>query len=461
MALAAGTLAVAMGGRLVTGDSDHYVTGFSIDSRTLAAGDLFFAIVAARDGHEYVSAAAQRRAAGIVVDRPVVMPDASESFVIEVADTTRGLQDLARYVRRESGASVVAITGSAGKTTTKDVLAELLGSAHRVVKNKGNLNNHLGLPLSLLELRHGADVAVMELGMNHAGEIRVLVEVARPEVRVWTNVGEAHIGHFGSADRIADAKAEILGNADARTLLVANADDTRVMARTSAFPGRQIRFGLSNQADVRAVDVEDLGLDGTKCRLVTPAGERDLRVPLLGRGPLMNVLAGAAVALDMKVDLDHIIGTTSRLQPSSKRGAMLRLPKGVTVIDDSYNSSPSALKLSLDVLSHTWATRRVAVIGEMLELGDLSMALHQECGRVAAASRLSRLLTVGGPSARALGEAAVEAGLAANSVTHFENSTAAAAAVHGQVASGDVVLVKGSRGTRTDVVVERLMAVFS
>ena len=459
--LAAGTLAAAMSGRQVAGDSEHYVTGFSIDSRTLATGDLFFAIVAARDGHEYVGAAARRRAAGVVVDRPVVMPETSESFVIEVADTTRGLQDLARYVRRESGAKVVAITGSAGKTTTKDVIAELLGGSHRVVKNKGNLNNHLGLPLSLLELRHGADVAVMELGMNHAGEIRVLVDVATPEVRVWTNVGEAHIGHFGSAERIADAKAEILENADADTVLVANADDGRVMARTGSFPGRQVRFGLSDRADVRAVDVEDLGLDGTKCRLVTPAGERDLRVPLLGRGHLMNVLAGAAVALEMNVDLDHIIDTTSRLQPSSKRGATLRLPKGVTVIDDSYNSSPSALKLSLDVLSRTWATRRVAVIGEMLELGDLSTPLHEECGRVAADSRLSRLLTVGGPSARALGDAAVAAGLAASSVMHFDTSTDAAAAIHGQVASGDVVLVKGSRGTRTDVVVEKLMAVFS
>ncbi len=459
--LAAGTLAAAMGGRLMVGDREHYVTGFSIDSRTLAAGDLFFAIVAARDGHDFVGAAARRRAAGVVVDRPAVMPDASESFAIEVADTTRGLQDLARYVRRESGATVVAITGSAGKTTTKDVIAELLGgTGRRVVKNRGNLNNHLGLPLSLLELRHGADVAVMELGMNHAGEIRVLVEVAAPEVRVWTNVGEAHIGHFGSADRIADAKAEILEGADERTLLVANADDPRVMARIGAFPGRQIRFGLSAHADVRAVDVEDLGLDGTKSRLVTPAGERDLRVPLLGRGHLMNVLAGAAVALEMNVGLDRIVEVASHLKPSAKRGAMLRLPKGVTVIDDSYNSSPSALKLSLDVLSRTWATRRVAVIGEMLELGELSVALHQECGRVAAASRLSRLLTVGGAPARALGEAAVAAGLAANTVTHFDSSAAAAASIHAQVASGDVVLVKGSRGIRTDVVVEQLMTVF-
>lgn len=449
-----------MGGRLVAGDSDHYVTGFSIDSRTLTTGDLFFAIAAARDGHEFVSAASRRRAAGVVVNRPVVMPDESDSFVIEVADTTRALQDLARYVRRESGATVVAITGSAGKTTTKDVIAALLGGAHRVVKNQGNLNNHLGLPLSLLELRHGAEVAVMELGMNHAGEIRVLVDVATPEVRVWTNVGEAHIGHFGSADGIADAKAEILEHAEARTLLVANADDDRVMARTSAFAGRQVRFGLSERAEVRAVDVEDLGLDGTKCRLITPAGERDLRVPLLGRGHLMNVLSGAAVALDLDVTLDHIVETAARLLPSSKRGATLRLPKGVTVIDDSYNSSPSALKLSLAVLARTWAARRVAVIGEMLELGDLSLSLHQDCGRVAAASRLSRLITIGGPSARALGDTAIDAGLAASAVSHFETSAAAAAAVAGQVASGDVVLVKGSRGIRTEVVVEQLMSVF-
>ena len=223
--LAAATIAAAMNGRLVAGDEERYVTGFSIDSRTLASGDLFFAIVAKRDGHDFVPAALRRRAAGVVVSKPVALGDDSESFAVEVADTTKALQDLARWVRRESGARVVAITGSAGKTTTKDTIAEFIGTKYRVVKNTGNLNNHLGLPLSLLELRHGADVAVMELGMNHAGEIRTLVGVATPEVRVWTNVGEAHIGYFGSTAAIADAKAEILEHATGDTLLIANADD--------------------------------------------------------------------------------------------------------------------------------------------------------------------------------------------------------------------------------------------
>jgi UDP-N-acetylmuramoyl-tripeptide--D-alanyl-D-alanine ligase len=460
MALAAATIAAAMNGRLVTGDEDRYVTGFSIDSRTLASGDLFFAIVARRDGHDFAAAASRRRAAGLVVSRPVALGDDNEAFVIEVADTTRALQDLARFVRRESGARVVAITGSAGKTTTKDTIAELVASRYRVVKNAGNLNNHLGLPLSLLELRHGADVAVMELGMNHAGEIRTLVDVATPEVRVWTNVGEAHIGHFGSVEAIADAKAEIMEGASPGTLLVANADDPLVMARVRGFAGRTVTFGTVEQAQVRAADIEDLGLDGSRAVLVTPAGRRDLKVPLLGRGHLMNVVCAAAVALEMGIDLDGIVERAAGLKPSSRRGAVLRLPKGVTVIDDSYNSSPSALRRSLEVLARSWGARRIAVVGEMLELGPLSESLHRECGRAAASSRLTRLVTIGGEPARALGEAAIEAGLPRAAVAHFANSTDAAPAVAAQVTSGDVVLVKGSRGTRTDLVVERLTAVF-
>lgn len=460
IALAAGTIAAALHGRLVTGDEDRYVTGFSIDSRTLATGDLFFAIVARRDGHDFVTAASRRRAAGLVVSRPIVLDDDNEAFVVEVADTTVALQDLAKFVRRESGAKVVAITGSAGKTTTKDTIAELLGTRYRVVKNAGNLNNHLGLPLSLLELRHGADVAVMELGMNHAGEIRTLVGIATPEVRVWTNVGEAHIGHFGSADAIADAKAEILVDATPDTLLVANADDPLVMARVGSFPGRIVTFGTSEQAQVRAVDVEDLGLDGSRASLQTPAGQRDLKIPLLGRGHLMNVLCATAVALDLGIDLDTIVEHAAHLKPSSRRGAVLRLPKGVTVIDDSYNSSPSALLRSLEVIARSWGARRMAVLGEMLELGDLSESLHRECGRAAAGSRLAKLITVGGEPARALGEAAIEAGMPRAAVMHFATSAEAAAALATQVTSGDVILVKGSRGTRTDLVVERLTAVF-
>jgi UDP-N-acetylmuramoyl-tripeptide--D-alanyl-D-alanine ligase len=286
------------------------------------------------------------------------------------------------------------------------------------------------------------------------------VGVATPEVRVWTNVGEAHIGHFGSAEAIADAKAEIMEDASADTLLIANADDARVMARVPSFAGRTVTFGTSEDAQVRAVDVEDLGLDGSRAQLVTPAGSRALKTPLLGRGHLMNVLCATSVALEFGIDLDTIVERVAQLKPSSRRGAVLRLPKGVTVIDDSYNSSPSALQRSLDVIARSWGARRIAVIGEMLELGELSESLHRECGRSAANSRLARLITIGGEPARLLGEAAIEAGMPRASVTHFDNSTDGAPIISAQIASGDVVLVKGSRGTRTDLVVERLAAVF-
>ena len=460
--LTAAAIAAAVGGRLAGGDPDRTPQGFSIDSRTLAAGDLFFALVAARDGHAFVAEALAKGAAGVVVSRPPAAPvDGRGGAVIEVADTTRALQDLGRFVRQQSLARVVAITGSAGKTTTKETIAAFLETRYRVAKNRGNLNNHLGLPLSLLELRHGADVAVMELGMNHAGEIRLLIGIAEPDVRVWTNVGEAHIGHFGSLDAIADAKAELLEGAAGGTVFVGNADDPRVVARAERFSGRAVWFGFGERADVRAVDVRDLGLEGSRARLVTPAGERDLAVPLIGRGNLANVLAAAAAGLEMDVPIDTLVDRAARLQPAPHRGAVLRLAGGVTVVDDSYNSSPSALKRTLDAVAReAGAARRLAVLGEMLELGDLSRTLHQECGRAAAAAGLAALWTIGGEPARAMGEAAIDAGMPARSVTHVAASADAAPLVAAAARRGDVVLVKGSHGIRTEVVVERLVEEF-
>jgi UDP-N-acetylmuramoyl-tripeptide--D-alanyl-D-alanine ligase len=455
--LVAGDVAAAIGGALIGGSADARFTGCAIDSRLVAPGELFFAIVAARDGHAFAPAALAAGAAGVVLSRPapgvVARPDGP--VVIEVPDTTRALQDLARAVRRHSGARVVAITGSAGKTTTKEATAAMLGARYRVVKNRGNLNNHLGLPLSLLELRYGADVAVMELGMNHAGEIRVLVRIAEPEVRVWTNVGDAHLGFFASPDAIADAKAEILEQARPADLLVANADDPRVMAHATRFAGRVATFGTSEGATVRAVGVEDRGLDGTRAEIVTPAGRIRVTVPLPGRAHLSNVLAAATVAIDMDVPLDTVAERAAALPPAPGRGAIVRLADGTTVIDDTYNSSPSALRQALDVLASAGG-RRVAVLGEMLELGHHSTGLHEACGRAAAATGLAALVAVGGEPAGALAAAAVAAGLPAASVEWVSTSEEAADAAARLVQPGDVVLVKGSRGIRTEVVVQRL-----
>lgn len=455
-------VAEATGGAIVAGDPATPIQGCAIDSRRTGPGDLFVAIRGQRfDGHAFVPAALDAGAAAVVVS---AAPPASTApgAVLLVADTLLALQALARWIRRRSGTTVVAVTGSAGKTTTKEAIAALLAPQYRVVRNQGNLNNHIGLPLSLLELRHRPDVAVVELGMNHAGEIRTLVGIAEPDVRVWTNVAEVHTEFFASLDAVADAKAEILEGAGEATRLVVNADDPLVMARVAGFPGRLTTFALEQPAAVTVVDFEDRALDGFVGRLRTPAGEARLRVPLVGRGNVMNVLAAAAVAWHFDVPLAAIVERAAALTPAGHRGEVLRLAGGVTVVDDSYNSNPRALRGALDVIGREPRVgRRIAIVGEMLELGSQSVALHERCGVAAAAAGLRYLITVGGEPARALGDRAVAAGMDRQAVVHVATSDEAAAEAARVVRAGDLVLVKGSRGIGTDVVVDRLKAEFA
>jgi UDP-N-acetylmuramoyl-tripeptide--D-alanyl-D-alanine ligase len=433
-----------------------------IDSRAVTAGDAFVALAGPRfDGHDFVEAAFERGAAGAVVAREWAEGHAdvvARGTVIVVEEPLRALQALARAIRHAVATRVVAITGSAGKTTTKELTAGALEPTFSVVKNKGNLNNHIGLPLSMMQLRHAPDVAVFELGMNHAGEIRTLVGIAEPEVRVWTNVGDAHLGFFDSSDAIADAKAEILEGADASTLLVCSADDSRITARRGDFPGRTVTFGEDPGANVRATDVEDRGLEGTRATVVTGNARAVFETPLLGRANLANVLAATAVATACGVPLEVVRDRVARVGPAERRGQVRRLRDDAVVIDDSYNSSPAALAQALAMLAAERRGRgRVAVLGEMLELGEHAAALHEESGRLAAAAGLRELFAVGGDAARRLARAAVDAGMPDATVHYVSSSEAAAPEIVAAVRPGDVVLVKGSRGTRCDVVVDRLV----
>jgi UDP-N-acetylmuramoyl-tripeptide--D-alanyl-D-alanine ligase len=464
LTLTAGDVAAATSGRIVAGTSTAPIGRISTDSRAVGAGDFFVAIRGDRfDGHQFVAAALSSGATGALVDDATVVGSIGRSaVVVQADDTTRALQAIARHVRRASGARVVAITGSAGKTTTKEVCAELLSTRYSVFRNKGNLNNHIGLPLSLLELRARPDVAVVELGMNHPGEISTLVAIAEPEVRVWTNVGDAHIGFFATADAIADAKAEILEGATADTLLVANADDSRVMARSRAFAGKLMSFGTADLADVQATAVEMRGLDGIRARVRTPAGEFTLDTPLTGFGNLSNILAATAVAVHFDVPLQSIADRAAHLRPAHHRGELLRLPGGLTLIDDSYNSSPAALKRSLEILAAAnGSARKIAVLGEMLELGTHSDRLHRECGRAAYSADLDLLVAVGGAAAQALADEAKAAGLPSSQIVVLADKAAAVEEVLRRVRPGDLVLVKGSRGIGLDLVVDRLKAEFA
>ena len=456
--LTAAQVAAGAGGRLRQGPADLVVGGFTTDSRRIATGQLFIALRGDRfDGAAFAEASLAAGACGVLVPRETRVSAPAGAVVIEADDTLLALQQLGQFVRRQSGARVVAITGSAGKTSTKEATASFLSARYAVYRNAGNLNNHIGLPLSLLELTARPDIAVVELGMNHAGEIRRLVELAEPDVRVWTNVGDAHIGYFASIDAIADAKAEILEGAGPATRLVANHDDARVMARVAPFPGITTTFGLQPGANVRAISVVDRGISGTTARLETPAGSAAIDVKLPGRGPLLNVLAATAVAIGFDVPLDAIAERASALTAAPRRGEVTRLTRGVTLVDDSYNSSPAALARALDAIGEERsAARRVAVVGEMRELGEFADRLHAESGRRAAASGIDLLIAVGGPPARRLADAAVAAGLAESQVHYFATSEDAAGVIAGLLRAGDVVLVKGSRGTRTDIVADRI-----
>ena len=455
-------LVTAADGILLSGVSDREFGDFSIDSRKIQRGELFVAIKGDRfDGHEFAANAVRKGAAGVIVSDPSAVPskivDKHDVTVVLVQDTTRSLQTIARYVRRRSCAKVVAVTGSIGKTTTKELSAALVGIQKRVYRNIGNFNNHIGLPLSLLNLRHQPEVAVVELGMNHAGEIRRLVDIAEPNVRVWTNVAEVHAENFSSIEDIADAKAELLEGAHINDHLVANADDRMVMDRVSQFPGSVMTFGLGKASDVRAIAVKDSGLDGISATVETPRGSGFLQIPLIGMGNVANVLAAIAVALQFQIPLEAMLDVLKKFVPPDRRGFVTHLSYGVTVVDDSYNSNPTALERALESVGRTGGyRRRIAILGEMLELGVRSEFLHYSCGKKAVEAGFKFIVAVGGENVEALVQGGRDAGLNSDSAVICTTSEEAVEVVSDLVQKKDLVFVKGSRGMQTDLVVDRL-----
>lgn len=460
-------LVSAADGELLCGAADREFGDFSIDSRQIQRGELFLAVKGERfDGHEFVADAVRKGAAGVIVSDPSAVAskimDKRDVTVVIVEDTTRSLQTIARHVRRRSCTTVVAITGSIGKTTTKELSAAFIGVQKRVYRNIGNLNNHIGLPLSLLKLRHQPEVAVVELGMNHAGEIRTLVDIAEPNVRVWTNVAEVHAENFSSIEDIADAKAELLEGSRSNDRLVANADDSLVMNRVSQFPGPMMTFGLEKTADVRAIAVNDSGIDGISATIETPEGSGLLQIPLIGMGNVANVLASIAVALQFQIPLEAMRDVLTKFIPPDRRGFVTHLSHGVTIVDDSYNSNPTALQRALESIGRTTGyRRRIAILGEMLELGIRSKALHYLCGKKAVEAGFECIVAVGDENATALGAGSCDAGLDSGSVIICSTSQEAIKIVSELIQKEDLVFVKGSRGLQTDLVVERLKADWS
>ena len=377
----------------------------------------------------------------------VCEPVEASGLVIRVDDSLAALQKLAVWARARWGKPIVAVTGSAGKTTTKDVIAELLAVRLRVGKTAGNLNNHIGLPLSLLRLPDSADVGVLELGMNHAGEIRFLAALARPQVGVVTNVGYAHVENFSGIEGIALAKRELVESLGAEGTAVLNADDARVLAFREIHPGPVVTYGFSTRADVRGEDLE-LSPEGATFRV----GETNFHTSLQGRHGALNVLAGIATASVFGISPGELPEAVTRVVPGKMRGQRERW-NGITILNDCYNSNPEAAMFMIDVLKAEPARRRVAVLGEMLELGDWSPALHEKTGRYAAEAGIDVVIGISG-EARKTVEGAVAAGLDRGGAHFFEEPESAGSFLREFAKEGDVILFKGSRGTH----VERALA---
>jgi UDP-N-acetylmuramoyl-tripeptide--D-alanyl-D-alanine ligase len=444
------------------------VAGVSIDSRTVQPGELFIAIRGPRhDGHGFVGGALDQGATAGVVARVRFKeyPGEIQAKLFAVDDPLEALQRLASraceiWRRGKPGRIIGAVAGSVGKTTTKEILAALLGARFRVLKTLGNLNNEYGVPLTLLKIDEEHGAAVVELGMSHRGELARLAQIASPDVGVVTRVAVEHLEFFSSIEEIALAERELIENlAWPGATAVLNADDDRVAKFAEVARGRVIRFGTSGQAEFRAEAIEEHGIEGSAFDFVSSAGRARLQLPLIGRHNVMNALAALAAASVWGVGVEEAKGVFPSLTPADKRGEVVRFEDGLTVINDTYNSSPTALSALTELLAATPGyQRRIVAAGEMLELGDSSEELHRECGSAAAGLRkIDWIFGVQGYAADFV-DAAIQAGHPRERAIFFENSQEASKFLGQFVAPGDLLLLKGSRGVRMEKILEAMDA---
>jgi UDP-N-acetylmuramoyl-tripeptide--D-alanyl-D-alanine ligase len=433
-------------------DTSVDALGYSIDSRTIGAGDLFFAVKGEQlDGHEYVQAAlADGAAAAVVSNRWVVPAEVDDTKLLRVSDcedcVLLALQKLARAVRRQWGGRVIGVTGSAGKTTTKDAVAQVLSARFKVLKSQGNLNNGFGLPLQLLKLEQEYEVAVIEMGMNHAGEIAALAKIAEPNWAVVSNVGPVHLEFFpdGIAG-IAKAKYELVESLPADGVAVLNFDDNYVASFGRGMGERAVFYGLNEGAEVRAVHVAEVGAEGVVFTVEAKGERASVQLRMLGRHNVPNALAAIAIGLRSGMGLAECAAAVGELRAGDKRGEVVHW-RGATLINDCYNSNPKALDAMVDALMAMPGKRHIVIAGEMLELGPEGEALHAACGQRMAERGVTTVVGVRG-AAEALVKAARAGGVAAEFVADAET---AGKWLQSNVREDDAVLLKASRGVKLE-----------
>ncbi|MGA7217491.1 MAG: UDP-N-acetylmuramoyl-tripeptide--D-alanyl-D-alanine ligase [Candidatus Sulfotelmatobacter sp.] len=429
---------------------DEVAQGYSIDSRTVSQGQLFFAVKGERlDGHNYVEQALGKGAPAAVVRKDEISRYQRQMPLLAVEDTLAALQILATEVRKLWGKPLVAVTGSAGKTTTKEAIAHVLNTRFRVLRSEGNFNNHFGLPLMLLKLEPEFDMAVIEMGMSHAGEIRALAQIAQPEIGVVTNVAPVHLEFFDSVAGIARAKYELVESLPPNGVAILNANDEYVSQFGRDFKGKVVQYGKSPAANVRAENIQSKGAEGTEFDVVVGGTRERARLPLVGEHNVLNALAAVAVGIESGLDPSQAVAALATMAPPEKRGQVLHLGN-ITVINDCYNSNPKALAAMVDALAAMPAKRRIVIAGEMLELGPAGEELHRQAGRHIAERKIDLLIGVRG-LAQTMVDAAKNAGASAEFAASAEETGEWLAR---EAEDGDVILLKASRGVKLERALE-------
>ncbi|MGB8952903.1 MAG: UDP-N-acetylmuramoyl-tripeptide--D-alanyl-D-alanine ligase [Candidatus Aminicenantales bacterium] len=442
-------------GEILQGAPSLLFHKFNIDSRLTEPGELFFALIARRNGHDFIRQAADKGARGAVISQTVSLPDRNFAL-IRVNDTLEALQALAGKVLSEHSIKVVGITGSIGKTTVKEFTAALLARDTAVLKSEGNFNNHLGLALSLLRLEKFHQVAVLEMGTSAPGEIRALTRIAPPDVPVLTNIHPVHLEFFNTLENIALAKKEILEGTKPGGTAVLNGDDPLVQKVSRNWNGKKIYFGFSPRMDIQARNIKAMGYDGITFDLKYGKKKERLLVPVLYESYLYNLLAALGVAYALAFPMDRVVGQVHSLKHLSGRGIVHHMENSIAVIDDTYNSNPVALESALKGLAALPAKRKVAVLGDMLELGENEKSFHTQAGKQVVDWGWNLLVTVG-PLSRHMAEGARAAGMSPTQIYSFPDSDEASAHIMDLVREGDLLLVKGSRGIKTEKIIQTLM----
>jgi UDP-N-acetylmuramoyl-tripeptide--D-alanyl-D-alanine ligase len=446
---------VALTGGTAIARSDRRILGGAVDSRLVEPGNLFVALPGERtDGHAFVGAALAAGGAAALVGRAPAPESLAgrDATVVLVDDPLRALQAVASAWRARFDPLVVGITGSIAKTSTKEAVAAVLGAAMPTLRNEGNLNNEIGLPLTVLRLRSEHRAAVLEMGMYVGGEIADLARIGRPEIGVVTAVQPVHLSRIGTIEAVERAKGELVEALPADGVAILNADDERVRRMSGRTRARTTTYGFAPDADVRAEAVVSRGPDGMAFDLVTDDGRRPVVIPTLGRLAVHNALAAAAVGLAAGLPLDTVVAALAGGWQAPHRGQLVRAG-GVSIVDDSYNASPGSVVAALELLGG-FPGRRIAVLGEMLELGDVHDSGHEAVG-AAAAAVVHRLVVIGAGADGIVSGARV-AGLGADRIVVAADRAEALAGLLSDLAPGDVVLVKASRGIALDLLVDEL-----